>query len=243
MSSLNGKVAVITGAGRGQGAAEARMFAEAGARVVVTDVLEEEGRAVAAGLGRDGLFVRHDVTCAQQWAQVVAETDTSFGRLDILVNNAGIWHSAPIESESEEDFERLLRVNLFGPFLGIKAVAPAMRTVGGGSVVNISSIAGKVGIKGHTAYSSSKFGLRGLTRSAALDLAPARIRVNSVHPGVIDSPMTADAIDSRDSWEHIPLARPGVSDEVAAMVLFLASDEANYITGAEFTVDGGLTAK
>ncbi|MBC3839355.1 glucose 1-dehydrogenase [Streptacidiphilus sp. 4-A2] len=243
MITLDGKVALITGAGRGQGAAEARLFAESGARVVVTDILEDEGRAVAAELGKDALFIQHDVTRAQHWARAVAGATGQFGRLDILVNNAGIWHSALIGDEPEAEFDRLLRVNLHGPFLGIKAVVPAMREAGGGSVVNISSIAGMVGIKGHTAYSSSKFGLRGLTASAALDLATDRIRVNSVHPGVIDTPMTADAIHARVSWEHIPLARPGKGGEVAAMVLFLASDAASYITGAAFTVDGGLTSR
>ena len=243
MSALDGRVAVITGAGRGQGAAEARMFAEAGARVVLTDVREEEGRAVAAELGKDGLFVRHDVTDAAQWGRVVAEATDRFGRLDILVNNAGIWRTAPIESETEAALTLLLRVNLYGPFLGIQAVAPAMRAVGGGSVVNISSIAGIVGIKGHAAYGASKFALRGLTKSAALDLAEDRIRVNSVHPGVIDTPMIAGTAGARDSWQHIPLARAGVSDEVAAMVLFLASDASGYVTGAEFVVDGGVTAK
>ena len=155
MSSLDGRVAVITGAARGQGAAEARMLAEAGARVVLTDVLEEEGRAVAAELGKDGLFVRHDVTDSAQWGRVVAEATDRFGRLDVLVNNAGIWHATPIEKETEAALTLLLRVNLHGPFLGIQAVAPAMRAVGGGSVVNISSTAGIVGIKGHSAYGSS----------------------------------------------------------------------------------------
>ncbi|MFE3286770.1 SDR family NAD(P)-dependent oxidoreductase, partial [Streptomyces sp. NPDC059233] len=215
--SLEGKVVLVTGAGRGQGAAEARLFAEAGARVVVTDVREEEGREVAASLGDQGLYVRHDVTDAESWAGVVEAAVAAFGTVSALVNNAALWRTAHVEKQSPEEFETLLRVNLLGPFLGIQAVAPVLRAGGGGSIVNISSTAGLVGIPGHAAYGSTKFGLRGLTRSAALDLAGDRIRVNSVHPGAIDTPMVAQAVAGRD-WSHVPLGRMGRPEEVGELV-------------------------
>lgn len=167
----------------------------------------------------------------------------AFGRIDALVNNAGIWRTAPVDEETEERFERILRVNLMGPFLGIRAVVPALRAAGGGAVVNISSTAGLRGIAGHAAYGSSKFGLRGLTRSSALDLAGDGIRVNSVHPGAVDTPMVAEANRERGEGrlERIPLKRAGVPDDVAGLVLFLVSSASAYITGTEFAVDGGLT--
>lgn len=235
---LEGKVVVITGAGRGQGAAEARLFARAGARIVVTDVREDEGRAVAEELGDQGLYVRHDVADPASWAAVVEEAVRAFGTVSALVNNAALWRTAHVERQRLDQFEALLRVNLLGPFLGIQAVAPVLRAGGGGSIVNISSTAGLVGIPGHAAYGSTKFGLRGLTRSAALDLAGDRIRVNSVHPGAIDTPMVAEAVAGRD-WSHVPLGRIGRPEEVGELVLFLCSDASSYITGTEFTVDGG----
>ncbi|MFF1352611.1 SDR family NAD(P)-dependent oxidoreductase [Streptomyces sp. NPDC058297] len=238
--SLDGKVVVITGAGRGQGAAEASLAAAAGARVVITDVREEEGREAAKSLGEQGLFVRHDVSDPDSWAEVVGATLGAFGRIDALVNNAALWRTAPVERETLENFEQLIRVNLLGPFLGIQAVVPAMKEAGGGSVVNVSSTAGLIGIPGHAAYGSTKFGLRGLTRSSALDLAQYGIRVNSVHPGAIDTPMIAGVSDK--DWSHLPLGRMGRPEEVGELVLFLASDASSYITGTEFTVDGGSTA-
>ncbi|MFF4265454.1 SDR family NAD(P)-dependent oxidoreductase [Streptomyces virginiae] len=237
---LDDKVVVITGAGRGQGATEARLCAAAGARVVVTDVREHEGRAVAAELGDRGLYVRHDVADPESWATVVKEAVRAFGTVSALVNNAALWRTAHVEQQRLEDFEALLRVNLLGPFLGIQAVAPVLRAAGGGSIVNISSTAGLVGIPGHAAYGSTKFALRGLTRSAALDLARDRIRVNSVHPGAIDTPMVAGAVAGRD-WSHVPLGRMGRPEEVGELVLFLCSDASSYVTGSEFTVDGGMT--
>lgn len=237
--SLDGKVVVITGAGRGQGAAEARLFAEAGACVVVTDVRVEEGREVAESLGSQGLFVRHDVSAQESWTETVAAALAAYGRIDALVNNAALWRTASVEDETLENFEALVRVNLLGPFLGIQAVVPAMKEAGGGSIVNVSSTAGLVGIPGHAAYGATKFGLRGLTRSSALDLARHRIRVNSVHPGAIDTPMVS-AVAGRD-WSHLPLGRMGRPEEVGEVVLFLASDASSYITGTEITVDGGST--
>ncbi|MFG2331225.1 glucose 1-dehydrogenase [Streptomyces sp. NPDC048604] len=239
MTSLDGKVVIVTGAARGQGAAEAALLTAAGARVVLTDVREEEGRAVAAGLGEAAAFVRHDVTSAEDWDRVAATATRTYGRLDALVNNAALWRTAPVQDETPENFELLLKVNLLGPFLGMRAVLPALREAGGGSIVNVSSTAGLVGIPGHAAYGSSKFGLRGLTRSSALDLAPYGIRVNSVHPGAIDTPMTAP-VAGRD-WSHVPLGRMGRPEEVGVLIAFLVSDASSYVTGTEFTVDGGLT--
>ncbi|MFD3536208.1 glucose 1-dehydrogenase [Streptomyces sp. NPDC058664] len=237
---LTGKVALVTGAARGMGEAEARLLVALGARVVLTDVREAEGAATAASLGPAARFVRHDVTDERSWATAVAAALDAFGRLDVLVNNAAIYSTALITEEDPARLEALLRVNLIGPFLGVRAAAGAMRANGGGSIVNISSQAGLQGLWGHGAYGAAKWGLRGLTRTAALELGPDGIRVNSVHPGAIATAMTAHL----GTREHpgAPLGRVGEPEEVAHLVAFLASDDASYLSGAELAVDGGASA-
>ncbi|MGY0019860.1 SDR family NAD(P)-dependent oxidoreductase [Streptomyces sp. cg35] len=242
VGDLTGRVALITGGARGMGEAEARLLAARGARVVLGDVLHEEGRAVAASLGADtARFVALDVSDAAAWDTAVEEAVAAFGRLDILVNNAAIYTTSPIVDEDPEQLERILRINLAGPFLGIRAAAPVMRrTAGGGSIVNISSQAGMQGIWGHGAYGAAKWGLRGLTKTAALELGRDGIRVNSVHPGAIATPMIAH-VEGR-AHPAAPLGRVGEPEEVARLVAFLASAESSYLTGAELTVDGGASA-
>ncbi|MFE5797928.1 glucose 1-dehydrogenase [Streptomyces sp. NPDC056503] len=237
---LTGKVALITGAARGMGEAEARLFTALGARVVLTDVRETEGEETAASLGPAARFVHHDVTDEPSWSAAVAAALDAFGRLDVLVNNAAVYSTSPIEDEDPARLDALLRVNLVGPFLGIRAAAPALRASGGGSIVNISSQAGLQGIWGHGAYGAAKWGLRGLTKTAALELGPAGIRVNSVHPGAIATAMTAHL--GTASHPAAPLGRVGEPEEVARLVAFLASDESSYLSGAELAVDGGASA-
>jgi 3alpha(or 20beta)-hydroxysteroid dehydrogenase len=239
---LDGKVALITGGARGQGAAEARLFVREGAKVLVTDVLDAEGAALAEELGDAGRYRHHDVTSAADWAAAVDDAVGAFGSLDVLVNNAGIHHVTPIEDETLEVFERTIRVNLYGPFLGIQAVLPAMRAAGGGAIVNISSLAGMRGIPGHGAYGASKWAVRGLTKTAALELGHDGIRVNSVHPGAIKTAMLPDGPGGDARFAGLPAGRPGEAEEVANLVLFLASDESSYITGTEHVIDGGSLA-
>ncbi|MER5739682.1 MULTISPECIES: glucose 1-dehydrogenase [unclassified Streptomyces] len=237
---LTGKVALITGAARGMGEAEARLFTALGARVVLTDVRAEEGEATAASLGPAARFVRHDVTDEASWSAAVAAAVDGFGRLDVLVNNAAVYSTSPVEHEDPARLDTLLRVNLAGPFLGIRAAAPALRASGGGSIVNISSQAGLQGIWGHGAYGAAKWGLRGLTKTAALELGPDGIRVNSVHPGAIATAMTAHL--GTAAHPAAPLGRVGEPEEVARLVAFLASDDSSYLSGAELAVDGGASA-
>jgi 3alpha(or 20beta)-hydroxysteroid dehydrogenase len=238
---LDGKVALITGAARGQGEAEARLLAEAGARVVVCDVLDEPGEAVAAELGDVARYVHHDVRDEASWAAAVDTAVVSFGRVDVLVNNAGILRMASLEEESLAGFEEIIRVNLYGVFLGMKAVLPPMRAAGGGSIVNISSAAGMRGIPDHGAYGASKWAVRGLTKTAALEFASDGIRVNSVHPGAVDTPMVAWAgiVRGDGNMPGVPLGRTGIPEDIANLVLFLASDASSYITGTEHVIDGG----
>ncbi|MBB5918647.1 3alpha(or 20beta)-hydroxysteroid dehydrogenase [Nocardia transvalensis] len=240
MTDLTGKVALVTGAARGQGAAEAELFVRLGARVVFTDVLADEGRALAETLGDAARFVRHDVTSSDDWHAAVTVALTEFGALDVLVNNAAIYLTKPLTETEPDELDRMLSVNLVGAFRGIRAVADAM--AGGGSIVNISSQAGMEGLSNHVAYGTSKWGLRGLTKHAAMDLGPRGIRVNSVHPGPIVTPMVPHLSTGPGSFPTLPLQRTGLPAEVADLVAFLASDAAAYITGAEIAVDGGLAA-
>jgi 3alpha(or 20beta)-hydroxysteroid dehydrogenase len=242
--SLEGKTALVTGAARGQGAAHARLFAARGARVVLTDVLEAEGKTTAAEIGDAARFVRHDVTDPDGWAAAVTVAVDDFGGLDILVNNAAICEFRTLEEETLDGFERLVRINLTGTFLGIKTAIEPMKARGGGSIVNISSVAGLTGPSRLGAYSASKWGVRGLTKVAAGELGRYGIRVNSIHPGVIDTPMIAGLGVERGegNYASVPLQRVGVPEDVAELVAFLASDASSYLTGAELTIDGGSMA-
>lgn len=238
MGRLDGKVAIVTGGARGMGAEDARRLVAEGAKVLIGDVLDDLGQAVAAELGDAARYVHLDVTSAESWAAAVTEANDAFGPVTVLVNNAGILSYAPADLAEESDIRRVYDVNLIGPFLGIKAVTPDMKAAGGGSIVNISSAAGIVGMASLAAYSSSKWGVRGLTKCAALDLGHHGIRVNSIHPGGIDTPMAAGA--AGEMFAHQAIPRIGVTREIAAAVAFLASDDASYVTGAELAVDGGM---
>ncbi|MFF8283029.1 glucose 1-dehydrogenase [Streptomyces albus] len=243
MNDLNGKTILITGAARGIGAETARQAVAAGARVVLTDVLEEEGKATAAGLGEAARFVRHDVTSDEEWQRVADYTVAEFGSLDGLVNNAGISTGAPLESVSTDFFRKVLDVNLTGVFIGIKTAVPAMRQAGGGSIVNISSAAGLMGLALTAGYGASKWGVRGLTKIGAVELGTDRIRLNSVHPGMTYTPMTAEVgiQQGEGNYPNTPMARVGEPHEIASAICFLLSEAASYITGAELAVDGGWT--
>ncbi|MEZ5729769.1 MAG: glucose 1-dehydrogenase [Burkholderiaceae bacterium] len=241
---LDGKVALITGAARGQGAAEARLFAAEGARVVLTDILDETGRATAASIGPAARYLNQDVRDEARWRVVVEDVVATEGRLDILVNNAGVFPAGDLLGTRLAEFEQVVSINLTGVFLGMQAAASAMLDQGSGSIVNISSIAGLAGSPMHIGYGVTKWGLRGLTRSAARQLAASGVRVNSVHPGLIDTQMLetigAPGSAARQGADaRIPMQREGTVDDVARVVLFLASDEAAYVTGAEYAVDGG----
>jgi 3alpha(or 20beta)-hydroxysteroid dehydrogenase len=258
MGRLDGKIAIVTGAARGMGEAEARLFAAEGARVVVADVLDDEARAVAAAIGDAAVAVHLDVTDEASWQAALQVCVDRFGAPNVLVNNAGILHVSPLLAMDVADLRRVLEVNLVGAFLGMKVAGGAMAAAGGGSIVNVSSTGGMIGMSMISAYTASKWGLRGMTKSAAIELAGVGVRVNSLHPGGVATPMagggasvltdppafgatdadpTLAALDARSANQPIP--RIGRPIEIARLALFLASDESSYCTGAEFVADGG----
>ncbi len=242
--ALRGKAVLVTGAARGIGAAIARLFHAEGAKVAVADLNEEGGRALVGALGSGAAFHRLDVSDESSWQAVLAAIVAAWGGLDALVNNAGIIVRKPLMETDVADMEALFRVNQLGVFLGMKHAAPILTAAGGGSIVNLSSTAGLVARPGSFAYSATKWAVRGMTKAAAAELAPAGIRVNSIHPGLIESDMTKnyDAAGKAAALAAVPLGRMGSIEEVARLALHLASDASSYSTGCEFIVDGGLTA-
>jgi len=241
LGRLEGKVAIVTGAARGQGAAEARRFAAEGAKVVLTDT-SKAGEAVANEIGASAFFISHDVAEEAAWQVAVRVAVEKFGTINILVNNAAIYQPESIAETDSAALERHYRINQLGVFLGMRAVIQPMAAAGGGSIVNISSVAGIKGTAGAFAYSTSKWAVTGMTKCAALDLAPLGIRVNSVHPGIIDTPMLA--ANNPERMKHfrssVPLRRFAGPEEVAELVTYLASDLSRYVTGSEFVIDGGI---
>ena len=247
MGRLDGKVALITGGARGMGKSHVRHFVAEGARVVFGDVLDDKGQAVAAKLPEGSCrYVHHDVTSESEWAAAVSTAVLAFGKLDVLVNNAGVLTFAPIADMPLAEFRRVLDINAVGCWLGMKSVIEPMTAAGGGSIVNISSVEGFTGAAGLSAYSASKFAVRGMTKAAAQELGRLGIRVNSVHPGGV---LTSMMLSRADSFEHVdpealfksmPIGRMAEPAEISRLVMFLASDESSYSTGSEFTADGGL---
>lgn len=249
-SRLDGKVALITGGARGMGASEAQLFIDEGARVIITDVLDDEGKKTAQRLSPDGskcVFLRHDVTNEDDWNEVMKESLATFGQVDVLVNNAGIFERGTVLDTSLPMFEKTMNINVTGVFLGMKTVAPHMVARKTGSIINISSVAGLNGTPGFLAYGASKWAVRGMTKGVAKELAPFGVRVNSIHPGIIDTPMlqTFDAAGEgvREAVRtRIPLGYEAEPIHVARLALYLGSDDSAYSTGSEFIVDGGWSA-
>jgi 3alpha(or 20beta)-hydroxysteroid dehydrogenase len=247
MGAVDGKVAIITGAARGQGAAAARLFVAEGAKVLIGDVLDDLGTALADELGDAAIYRHLDVSNEDDWQGAVDEAVQTFGTVDVLVNNAGILRFAALPDMSLEEYLRIVNVNQVGTFLGMKSVSKTMIAAGKGSIVNISSVEGLAGMPYLTGYTATKFAIRGMTKVAALELGPLGIRVNSVHPGMIVTDMVKDAagghdVDLSPVAQRIPLRRMGESEDIAEVVLWLASDRSAYVTGAELAADGGATA-
>lgn len=242
MKRLEGKVAIITGAARGMGAAHARRFVREGAKVALTDIDAPAGQAETERIGGSARFFTHDVTQSASWQALVDAVEREFGPVSVLVNNAGLGGRAHIDDLDEAEYLRIIAVNQHGVFLGMKAVAGSMRRAGGGSIINISSTCGFAALPGSLAYSATKFAIRGMTKAAAIDLGPDRIRVNSVHPGLTRTDMLDEGIETAFR-DKTALRRVADADEVSSLVVYLASDDASYSTGAEFLVDGGLLAQ
>jgi len=245
---LNGKVALISGAARGMGECETRLFIREGAKVIMGDVLDESGQKVAQEITQQGgaaTYVHLDVTKESDWQNAVAIAERLYGKLNLLVNNAGIVRMAPLDETSLEAWNEVVTVNQTGVFLGMKHAVPAMRRAGGGSIINISSVAGLVGLSNIPAYQASKGAVRLLTKNAAIQYAKDNIRANSIHPGRIETPMTASLNPERREMvlRMTPLGRDGKPEEVAYGVLYLASDESSFVTGSELVIDGGFTAR
>jgi 3alpha(or 20beta)-hydroxysteroid dehydrogenase len=246
MARMEGKVAIVTGGARGMGAQTCRLFVAEGARVVIADVLDEQGAALARELGDAARFMHLDVADEANWARVAAATTEQFGRVDVLVNNAAVLVFGGITELTKREFERAVSINLVGTFVGIRTIAPLMVAQKAGSIVNISSVDGLRGVNALAAYVSSKWGVRGLTKVAALELGHQGVRVNSIHPGGVNTMMSNPAGAPLDEvnkhYTNVPLQRVGLPEEVARATLFLASDEASYCNGAELSVDGGMAA-
>ena len=249
MGRLDGKVALISGGARGQGATEAKLFVQEGARVVFGDILDEEGRQVEAAIraaGGDATYVHLDVTNEASWRAAVATAEQTYGKLNILVNNAGIYIRKRIEETTEDDLDQILAVNVKGVFLGTKHAIPAMRRAGSGSIINISSTAGLVGNpNGSPAYTATKGAVRLFTKATAVQHARDNIRCNSVHPGPIETAMLQEAAGGLEAAyrQRVPLGRFGTTEDIAYGVLYLASDESSFVTGSELVIDGGSTAQ
>ncbi|WP_186628775.1 glucose 1-dehydrogenase [Rhodococcus sp. BP22] len=239
MNRLEGRVALVTGAARGMGLAHCKALIAEGAKVVLGDILDEEGASAAKELGDAAHYVRLDVTSEDSWAEAVAATTEKFGPVTVLVNNAGIVGGNLITAYETSEWQRILDINLTGTFFGIRACSQSMIDAGGGSIINVSSVEGFRGSPGLHGYTATKFAVRGLTKSVALELAPKNVRVNSIHPGFIHSPMTEGI---PEDFLQIPLGRGGKATEVSSMIVFLASEESSYSTGSEFIIDGGLMA-